>query len=82
MAARRKSHHVFPSLRGGWSVKKGGSLRASKHFDKKEDAVKWGRKLSKKHGSDFIIHRIDGTIERKDSYGPNSLPPKDRDTHK
>ena len=65
----KKSHHVVPDPKGGWNVKKGGSERASRHFDNKADAVKWGRQVSKNQGSEFYVHRRDGTIERKASHG-------------
>jgi hypothetical protein len=56
-------------------VKKGGSERASRHFDNKGDAVKWGREVSKNQGSEFYVHRRDGTIEQKASHGsgPHAL---------
>lgn len=73
-----KSHHVVPSLSGGWSVKKGGATRASRHFDSKDAAISWGREVSKKEGSEFVIHKRDGTIQRKDSYGHDPMPPRDR----
>jgi len=41
-----KTHHVVPSKDGGWNVKKGGAERDSKHFDKKDDAIDYGRKVS------------------------------------
>jgi len=77
----RVSHHVVPAPRGGWSVIKGGSDRASKHFDIKEAAVSYARDVSRKQGSELYIHRKDGTIQQKDSHGRDSLPPRDRDTH-
>jgi len=73
----RKTHHVVPDPKGGWSVRKGGSERASRHFDTKKDAVSWGRELSRKQKSEFVIHKKDGTIERKNSYGNDPLPPRD-----
>ena len=73
----KKSHHVVPAPDGGWNVKKGGATRASKHFDSKQDAVSWGRKASKKEGSELVIHRRDGTIQQKDSHGNDPLPPRD-----
>jgi hypothetical protein len=76
-----KSHHVIPAAHGGWNVKKGGAERASKHFDNKEEAVKWGRQISKNQGTDFYIHRKDGTIQHKDSHGRDPYPPRDRDSH-
>ena len=77
----KKSHHVVPDPNGGWNVKKGGSNRASKHFDKKTDAVNWGRDVSKNQRSEFVIHKKDGTIQQKDSHGFDPIPPRDRDTH-
>src|SRR5215207_7667072 len=71
----KNSHHVVPAPSGGWSVKKSGTLRASKHFDRKEDAVDWGRSVSRTHGTELVIHRKDGTIQDKDSHGRDPLPP-------
>ena len=64
----KSSHHVVPSPKGGWNVKKGGSEKASKHFDKKEKAVDYARNVSKKHGSELYVHKKDGTIQRKDTH--------------
>lgn len=72
------SHHIVPSPDGGWNVIKGGTTRASRHFEKKRDAVSWGREVSKNQRSEFVVHRRDGTIERKDSHGRDPLPPRDR----
>ena len=73
----RNSHHVVPSG-NGWSVKKAGAERASKHFEKKETAVKYGRELSRNNGSELYIHKKDGTIQKKDSHGKDPNPPKDK----
>jgi len=72
----RKTVHVVPSQRGGWDVKKGGSSRASKHFETKEEAEKWGRDLSRKEKSEFLLHNRDGKIAKKDSHGNDPYPPK------
>ena len=77
----RKEHHIVPNPNGGWDVKKGGAERANKHFDKKADAIKYGRQLSKNQKSELIIHKKDGTIQQSDSHGHDPNPPKDRDTH-
>jgi hypothetical protein len=78
----RKSHHVVPSPSGGWNVVRGGATRASRHFDKQEDAIAWGRALSRREGSEFVIHKRDGTIARKASHGADPYPPRDRDTNR
>jgi hypothetical protein len=74
----QKTHHVVPDPDGGWRVIKGGATRDSKHFETKTAAVSWGREVSKTLGSEFVIHKKDGTIQRKDSYCNNPLPPKDK----
>ena len=76
-----KSHHVVPALNGGWNVVKSGAKRATRHFDNQEDAIAWGRELSKKQGKVFIIHKRDGTIAKKAYYGSDPCTPSDRDTN-
>lgn len=78
----KKTHHVVPDPSGGWNVKKTGATRASKHFDKQQDAVAWGKEISKKQGSDFVIHKKDGTVAKKTSSGPISNPPRTRNVKK
>jgi type IV secretory pathway TrbL component len=73
----KKSQHVVPDPKGGWVVKKGGSERASKHFERQQDAIDWARQLSKKQQTELVIHGRDGTIRQKDSYGRDPLPPED-----
>jgi hypothetical protein len=73
----KKSHHVVPAPNGGWNVRKGGSERASKHFDNKKEAEEWARDVSRNQHSELVIHKRDGTIQRKDSHGNDPLPPKD-----
>jgi hypothetical protein len=73
----KRSNHVVPSKkRGGWTVKKSGSSRASQSFDRKEDAVKYGRELSRKEKTELYIHKRDGKIQDRNSYGKDPFPPK------
>lgn len=74
----RNSHHVVPNPDGGWNVKKGGSRKANKHFDRQSDAIAWARHVSRNQRSELVIHRRDGTIRQKDSHGRDPLPPRDR----
>jgi hypothetical protein len=76
----KKSTHVVPDLNGGWSVKKEGASRASKRFDKQQDAITYARNISRDQGAEFVIHRLDGTIRSKESYGRDPFP--SRDTNK
>lgn len=71
-----KTHHVVPNPNGGWDIKKGGAIKASHHFQTKAAAIIKGRAISKQQGSEFYIHRKDGTIQSKDSHGNDPNPPK------
>ena len=51
MPKKPGSHHVVPNADGGWDVKKDGATRSSGHFDKKQDAVDAGRKISQNQGT-------------------------------
>ena len=74
----KETHHVVPNPEGGWDVKKGGGRRAVRHFVRKADAEKFGRQVSRNQGTEFIIHGLDGRIQRADSHGPDPNPPKDK----
>ena len=76
MAKKSNTRHVVPNQNSGWSSKKGGSQKASKNFKTKKEAEKWSRDLSKKEGSELVIHKKDGTIQRKDSHGNDPYPPR------
>jgi len=65
-----KSTHVVPnSDRGGWDSKDSGNSRASKHFDRKQDAVDWARGHSRGLENELVIHDQHGRIRQKDSHG-------------
>ena len=72
----RESYHVVPNPNGGWSVRKTGTERALKHFEKQKDAVNYGRSVCKDRGKDLFVHGRDGTIVKRDSYGNDRYPPK------
>lgn len=73
----RETHHVVPNADGGWDVKRGGGKKALKHFERKNDAVGYGRKVSQNQETEFVIHKKDGTIQNADSHGGDPFPPRD-----
>jgi hypothetical protein len=79
--AKGKSVHVVPSPSGGWSVMNWGSIRASKKFVTKEEAVDWGRERSRDKGTALFIHRSDGTVQEKVSHSQPSPIRETRSTH-
>lgn len=73
----KKTTHVVPNKKkGGWDIKKGGKKTPESHHRKKTTAVDKARKISKKQKGELVIHRKDGTIQRKDSHGGDPHPPK------
>ncbi len=74
--SRRANHVVASKGKGRWAVKKSGSLRASKSFDRKKDAVKYARELSRKEKTELYIHKKNGLIQDRNSYGEDPFPPK------
>ena len=74
---KRKTHHVVPSVKGGWDIKRGGTKRASGHFNRKVNAIDRAREISQNQKTELIIHNRDGRISRVDSHGGDPCPPKD-----
>jgi len=74
----RKTLHVVKSPAGGWAVKKGGSSRATKIYATQRGAIVHGREIAKNQKAEFYIHRKDGKIREKDSYGNDPHPTKDK----
>jgi hypothetical protein len=71
------THHVVANKeRGGWDVRRGGSERASGHFDTKLQAVGAARTISRNQETELRIHNQDGRISSSDSHGNDSYPPK------
>lgn len=64
-----KSQHVAPNPSGGWSVRRSGSIRASRVFETREAAVRYARDKAKKERTDLYLHGVDGMVREKSSYG-------------
>lgn len=64
----RVTQHVAPHLDGGWKVRRGSSLRATKRFETREEAITYGRKVSRRQGADLYIHGRDGMVQEKETF--------------
>jgi hypothetical protein len=71
-----KTIHVTPHPNGGWQVKKGGSSKASSIHSTKKDAEDSSRATARREKLELFIHKLDGQIQRRDSYGNDPYPPK------
>ena len=70
-----QGQHVVP-VGDRWAVRKGGSDRATAIFDTQREAIARGREIAKNQGVELCVHRRDGTIRSKSSYGEDPNPPK------
>lgn len=73
--AKRDVHTVPNPVGKGWVNKVSGEV-VSKHRTQ-ENARVTGRDIAKGNRSEHSIHRRDGTIGEKNSYGGDPNPPKD-----
>lgn len=66
----RKTHnqHVVP-YKDGWAVRGEGNSRITSDHRKQSTAINRAKQIAKKHDADVIIHRADGTIRDRISYG-------------
>jgi hypothetical protein len=72
------SVNVIRGMDGGWVVRKYRARRALRRFATQQQAIEWGRALSEKRATDFVIHRADGSIQewvsRTENHSPFSDP--------
>lgn len=65
-----KNQHVVP--RGDkWAVKGAGNERATSLHETQAEAAAAAREIARNQKSELFIHRPDGRIRDRDSYGPD-----------
>ena len=72
-----KNQHVVPKNRK-WSVKGEGNSKSTKDFNTQKEAIDFARKIAENQESELVIHRRNGQIRDKDSFGNDPNPPKDK----
>jgi hypothetical protein len=73
----KKNIHTVPFGKK-WAVKKEGVEEPISTHNTKAIALEKGVSAAKKAKVEHVIHGKDGKIQDKDSYGPDSCPPKDK----
>lgn len=71
-----KNQHVTPHHDGGWQVKGAGNSRATIRTDTQRQSIEIAREIARNQESELIIHRTNGQIRSKDSFGNDNYPPK------
>jgi hypothetical protein len=70
-----KNQHVVPRA-DGWAVKGAGNQRATSLHGTQQQAVNAAREIARNQQAELVIHRPNGQIRDKDSYGNDDFPPK------
>lgn len=63
-----KNQHVVPTD-DGWGVRGENNSRLTKRTRTQQEAINRAKEIAKNQCSEVVIHRPDGTIRDKDSYG-------------
>lgn len=71
-----KNQHVTPHPSGGWQVKGAGNQRATVRTETQSQAISIAKQIAKSQQSELFIHRQDGRIRERNSYGNDPYPPK------
>ena len=69
------NQHVVP--RGdGWAVQGAGNSRATSLHDTQAAAIEAGRGIAQNQGTELFIHRPNGQIRERNTYGNDPFPPQ------
>lgn len=71
----KKNQHVVPHG-DGWAIKGAGNQKATSVHDTQKQAIDVARDIARNQQSELVIHRQNGQIRDKDSYGNDPFPPK------
>ncbi|MEZ5246699.1 MAG: DUF2188 domain-containing protein [Acidimicrobiales bacterium] len=59
----------------GWANRRAGSDSVSKVYPTKKEAQSAGRKTAMRENTEHLIHKQDGKIGERNSYGNDPFPP-------
>lgn len=71
-----KGVHITHRDDGQWNVVRDGAQRASSVHATQAEATSAGRDTARREQTELYIHRRDGRIRDRDSYGTDPHPPK------
>ncbi len=70
----KRNQHIVPH-EDGWAIRGAGSQRATSVHNTQADAIAVGREIARNQCAELIIHRPDGRIRERNSYGNDPFPP-------
>jgi hypothetical protein len=71
----KKNQHVVP--RGNdWAVQGAGNQKATRIVSTQTEAIKIAKEIAINQKSEMFIHRPNGQIRERNTYGKDNFPPK------
>lgn len=70
-----KNQHVVPAA-DGWGVRGEGNSRLTSTHETQAEAAAAAREIAINQNSEVVIHRPNGQIRDRNSYGSDPFPPK------
>lgn len=70
-----KNQHVVPA-RGEWGVRREGNIRLTSRHDTQAEAEAAARDIARREHTEVLIHRSNGRIRERNSYGDDPFPPE------
>jgi len=74
----KKNQHVVPTKDGNWGVRGEGNSKLTRITPTQSDAITVAQEIAKHQKAEVVIHRRNGVIRDKDSYGNDPCPPEDK----
>jgi len=71
-----KEYHVTKD-HNQWQLKGVKAEKAIKTFNTKQESIDYSVQIAKNQKAELVIHKEDGTIQDKRSYGNDPYPPRD-----
>ncbi|MDC7770351.1 DUF2188 domain-containing protein [Priestia megaterium] len=68
--------HVTPHPDGGWQVKGAGNSKSTSRHNTQKQAIDAAKQTAKNQKSELFIHKPNGQIRDRSSYGNDPYPPK------
>lgn len=72
---KKGTPHIVPR-NAGWAVQREHTERASSLHPTQASAIEAGRRIAQAEHTELVIHRPDGRIRDKNSYGNDPFPPR------
>ena len=70
-----KNQHVVPHG-NDWAVKGAGNEKATKVVSTQKKAIDIAKEISKNQQSEMLIHKRNGQIRERNTYGKDPFPPE------